>query len=210
MQSKNSFFISKQEISVSCIGRSPTVLKDLFSECRTEYLKLVKNKTSIFGHRNGSWKTTRIVDIRELDTVILDKKKKTALLDDVKSFLDLDLQAWYSMYGIPYRRGYLLYGPPGTGKSSLSLSIAGECDLDIYILNLSSVDKDLLGDLCTELPARCVILLEDIDAVNATHSRQCGTVTLGLDNITSLEKAKLEGKVSLSALLNAIDGVGSQ
>jgi replication-associated recombination protein RarA len=31
------------------------------------------------------------------------------------------------------------YGPPGTGKSSWSLSIAGERDLDIYILNLSTV-----------------------------------------------------------------------
>ncbi|KAH6668461.1 hypothetical protein B0J14DRAFT_488341, partial [Halenospora varia] len=43
----------------------------------------------------------------------------------------------YSNRGIPYRRGYLLYGPPRTGKSSLSLSIAGACDLDIYILNIS-------------------------------------------------------------------------
>jgi chaperone BCS1 len=92
----------------------------------------------------------------------------------------------------------------------LSLSIARECDLDIYILNLSSVDEDSLRNLCTELPACCVILLEDIDAVNATHSRQHGTETPGQDDTTSSAKEKPEGKVSLSALLNAIDGVGSQ
>jgi mitochondrial chaperone BCS1 len=93
VQSENRFF-PKEEISVSCIGRSPTVLKDLFSECRTEYLKLVKNKTSIFEHHNGDWRKTRIVDIRELDTFILNKEKKTALLDDAKSFLDLESPAW--------------------------------------------------------------------------------------------------------------------
>lgn len=54
---------------------------------------------------------------------------------------------------------------------SLSLSIAGAFDLDIYILNVSSVGDSSLGELFTELPARCVILLEDIDAVDATQSR---------------------------------------
>ena len=33
------------------------------------------------------------VDIRELDTIIISKERKTALLDDVKSFLDLELHA---------------------------------------------------------------------------------------------------------------------
>jgi chaperone BCS1 len=104
----------------------------------------------------------------------------------------------------------ILYRPPGTGKSRLSLSIAGECYLDIYILNISSVDEDSLRGLFAELPARCVVLLEDIDTVNATLSRQHGRVTAGPDAITSCTKEKPEGKVSLSALLNAIDGVTSQ
>jgi chaperone BCS1 len=60
----------------------------------------------------------------------------------------------------------------------MSLLIAGECDLDVYILNLSRVDDDSLDELFNKLPARCVVLLEDIDAVNSTHSRQRGTVTV--------------------------------
>jgi chaperone BCS1 len=103
-----------------------------------------------------------------------------------------------------------LYGPPGTGKSSLSLSIAGACDLDIYILNISSVDDSSLGELFTELPAHCVILLEDIDAVDATRSRQRGTAKTGQDETSSSTKGKSQGRVSLSALLNVLDGVGSQ
>jgi chaperone BCS1 len=49
----------------------------------------------------------------------------------------------YTTHGLLNKRGYLLYGPPGTGKSSLSLSIAGHFDLDIYILDLASVDDDM-------------------------------------------------------------------
>jgi chaperone BCS1 len=200
----------EEEISVSCIGRSPGVLREFFSECRAEYLNLLKNKTSVFEHRDGDWKKTRAIDIRPLDTVILDEKKKTALLEDIKAFLDPQTRAWYSRRGIPYRKGYLLYGPPGTGKSSLSLSIAGACDLDIYILNISSVDDSSLGELFTELPTHCVILLEDIDAVDTTQSRQRGTVKTGQDETSSSTKGKSQGRVSLSALLNVLDGVGSQ
>jgi chaperone BCS1 len=207
VQRENRFF-PKEEISVSCIGRSSKVLKDLLSECRTKYLASVQNKTSIFKHHNGDWNKSSAVDIRQPDTVIVNEEKKTALLEDIKCFLES--QAWYSVRSIPHRKGYLLYGPPGTGKSSLSLLIAGECDLDIYILNLSSVNDDSLDELFNTLPARCIVLLEDIDAVNATHSRQHRTVTSGQDNTTSLAKKKPDGRVSLSALLNAIDGVGSQ
>ena len=200
----------EEEISVSCIGRSPDVLKELFSECRVEYLKLVKNKTSVFEYRDRGWKKTRAINKRPLDTVILDEQKKKALVEDIKDFLDPETRAWYSQRGIPYRKGYLLYGPPGTGKSSLSLAIAGACDLDIYILNISSQDDSSLGKLFTELPKHCVVLVEDIDAVDATQSRQHGTVKTGQEETGSSTMGKSQGKVSLSALLNVLDGVGSQ
>ena len=88
-------------------------------------------------------------DIRPILTVIMNEEEKMSLVEDIKSFVDPRAQAWYSKGGIPYRRGYLLYVPPGTGKSSLSLSIAGCFDLDIYILNLSGVDDSSLNNLFT-------------------------------------------------------------
>ncbi|KAF4626888.1 hypothetical protein G7Y89_g11268 [Cudoniella acicularis] len=203
-------FCQEEAISVSCIGRSPEVLRQLFSECRTEYLNLIKNKTSVFEHRNGDWKRTTARDIRPLDTVILNEKVKRDLMKDIKSFLDPKSRQWYSERGIAYRRGYLFYGSPGTGKSSLSLSVAGCFDLDIYFLNLSSLDDGSLNSLFAELPLRCVILLEDIDATGATQSRETEKENSGNVQRDSLKKAKPRGKVTLSGLLNVLDGVASQ
>ena len=39
-----------------------------------------------------------------------------SILEDAREFLDSE--EWYTLAGIPYRRGYLLHGPPGTGKSA--------------------------------------------------------------------------------------------
>jgi chaperone BCS1 len=43
-------FFEKEKIAISCIGRSSHILKDLLSECRTKYLALVKDKTSVMKH----------------------------------------------------------------------------------------------------------------------------------------------------------------
>ena len=203
-------FSVEEEISISCLGWSPKILRVLLGECRTEYLNLVKNKTSIFEHQAGDWKRTRTSSIRLIDTVILNGQVKKDLVEDISQFLDPKSRSWYSQRGFPYRRAYLLYGPPGTGKSSLSLSIAGYFDLDIYILNLSSLDDNSLSSLFAELPQHCVILLEDVDAVGATQSREAKRENSNNNETRFPGEAKSLERVSLSCLLNVLDGVASQ
>jgi len=101
------------------------------------------------------------------------------------------VKKYYLERGIPYRRGYLLHGPPGTGKSSLITAIAGEIKMNVYVINLGSksLTDELLIDVMSEAPSRCILLLEDIDACLETS-----------------ESAKL----TLSGLLNAIDGIVAQ
>jgi chaperone BCS1 len=203
---------TQEEVSISCFGRSPKVLRELLSECHSQYLKLIQDKTSVFEHRDGDWKRSIVRDIRPISTVILGKKVKGELLKDIREFLDPGARRWYSNRGIPYRRGYLLYGPPGTGKSSLSLSIAGYFDLDIYILSLSGIDEGDLITLFAELPRHCIILLEDIDAASPTRSQDTEIKGSG-QSVTGSPPQKdkaTQGMVSLSALLNVIDGVASQ
>jgi chaperone BCS1 len=111
-----------------------------------------------------------VADRRRIKTVVLNKSRKRELLKHIRDFLNPTSRRWYSNRGILYQMGYLLYSPPGTRKSSLSKSIAGHFSLDIYILNLSATDKARLKSLFTKLLSRCVILLEDIDAVSSNRS----------------------------------------
>lgn len=51
-----------------------SILKELLSECRGEYLKLIQNKSSV-------------LYIRPMSTVIMDEKEERGLLEDLQKFL---------------------------------------------------------------------------------------------------------------------------
>ena len=104
----------------------------------------------------------------------------------------------YKHRQIPYRRGYLLQGIPGSGKSSLVLGIASALRAPVYILTLTDralTDQDVLGML-GEIPAGGILLLEDIDA--AIHTDRAAATS-----------EKESGGVTLSGLLNSLDGVAA-
>ncbi|KAH8683208.1 P-loop containing nucleoside triphosphate hydrolase protein [Tricladium varicosporioides] len=134
---------------------------------------------------DNTWKRFIVSDIRSISTVILNESTKRELLKDIRDFLDHTARQY--------------------------LSVAGNFGLDIYILNLSAIStEDSPRNLFAKLPSRCVILLEDIDAVNskrsgdAEDSRQTGTGS------PSQQSKPVSGKVSLSALLNVVDGIASR
>ena len=136
---------------------------------------------------------------RPLHSVILNDGVSSRLVADLKEFISSS--HWYNERGIPYRRGYLLYGPPGCGKSSLINAIAGELEYSICLLNLSDkgLSDDRLQHLLSVAPHDSIILLEDIDA--AFNSREeAGHVATAFDGLS---------RVTLSGLLNALDGVAS-
>uniref|UniRef100_A0A093UQK4 Putative mitochondrial chaperone BCS1-B n=1 Tax=Talaromyces marneffei PM1 TaxID=1077442 RepID=A0A093UQK4_TALMA len=193
-----------EEISISSIGTSPKILMDLLGECREQYLKLIQRKVPVFQPEGGEWKRTGLRHARDISTVLMDEAVKKDVLEDMRQFLDEQTQDWYTARGIPYKRGYLLDGPPGTGKSSFCLSVAGLYELDIYMLNLSSLGDSGLAKLFTQLPPRCVVLLEDVDAVGLDRKDSKDTGT------GQTQKDAPQRGVSLSGLLNVIDGVGSQ
>ena len=203
-------FSSREDVSISCFGRSPQILKELLDECCTEYAKLVRGKTCLYEHQDGQWIRSAVSKIRRTSTVVLDESRKTELLEDIREFLDPASQQWYSDRDSPYRRDYLLYGPPGTGKSSLSSAIAGHFGLNIYILSLSTISEANLKSLFDKLPSRCIILLEDIDAVSSNRDAETEDSRQIVTGSPSRMSKSAGGKVSLSALLNVIDGVGSQ
>lgn len=207
-RSQGELGLTREEACISYFGRDPNVLRELLDECRQYYLGLLENKTCIFEHEGNRWKPSKLRSKRDTSTVIIDKKQKERFLNDVAEFLDPKTKAWYAARGLTYQRGYLLYGPPGTGKSSLSHSVAGKFDLDVYILTLSSLNDDNLKALFAELPQQCVVLLEDVDAVSVNRAEDDSVnASQGLGRTGSLPQSP--GRVSLSTLLNVLDGLGS-
>ncbi|RGP71401.1 mitochondrial chaperone bcs1 [Fusarium sporotrichioides] len=221
---------SSEELSISCFGRNPRIIKELLLDAQEQYLKKDEKQTVIYRGSLGSnggdptWQRCMSRASRPISTVILDEKTKNELIDDVTDYLNPNTRRWYSNRGIPYRRGYLLYGPPGTGKSSLSLALAGFFRMRIYMVSLSSIlaTEENLASLFTELPRRCVVLLEDIDSAGLTHTRE----EKKGDNLTEtavpvpsapsppgappVAAPMPPGRLSLSGLLNILDGVASQ
>ncbi|KAI8635689.1 BCS1 N terminal-domain-containing protein [Xylariaceae sp. FL1651] len=228
---QNSYMVvsEREEISIACFGRNPWILKELLLEARQKYLEKDQQKTQIYRgtvramSTDPTWQRCMSRASRPFSTVILNEKTKKELIDDVTDYLCPATQRWYANRGIPYRRGYLLHGPPGTGKSSLSLALAGFFKMRIYIVSLSSVNanEEILGGLFAELPRRCVVLLEDIDTAGLTHTREeNGNSKQNSSDNDSLEPGQVtrgngnnnngNNRLSLSGLLNILDGVASQ
>ena len=96
---------------------------------------------------------------------------------------------------MPHRRGYLLHGPPGNGKTTLVTAVAGELGLSVAVLSLSNraLNDDGLRTLVNALPRGTILLMEDINCAFA--HRKADEAASG---------------VTLSGLLNALDGVSSR
>ncbi|GMG22269.1 unnamed protein product [Aspergillus oryzae] len=167
------------------------------------------------GFKVGSsfqWMQMASKEPRFFSTVALDQDKKRRVVEDLQDFLDPRTKSWYESHGIPYRRGYLIYGPPGTGKSSLSLALASFSYLDIYALSLSAVglDETVLATLFRDLPKHCIVLLEDIDEAGI-KKRSSDSPRSGKPDHNGVDRIQWSpGSVTLSAVLNVIDGVAAQ
>lgn len=137
----------------------------------------------------GGWRRMIDVPFRPLDSVVLPHGDREALETDLTAFLGAEKD--YTRWGTPWHRGYLFSGPPGTGKTSIAVALASAYGLDVYYISLSSVrGDDALFNLLVGVEPRSVLVIEDIDIVHASKSR---------------DDAEAKG-VTLTGLLNALDG----
>ena len=108
-------------------------------------------------------------------------------------------------------------------------AIAGELMLDIYVVSLSSswINDSTLTTLMGRVPARCIVLLEDLDAAFTRSTSRDDSSNGNPDGSDSSEKESTRehssssrhrrskdhisdtNTLSLSGLLNALDGVAA-
>ncbi|VDC03535.1 unnamed protein product [Peniophora sp. CBMAI 1063] len=228
----------KSTLILNILGTNRQVLDSLIKDAKETWLSARKDKIDLYANESygGDWRFVTSRPQRPMDSIVLDAGVKELILGDARDFLRS--KSWYGDRGIPFRRGYLLWGVPGSGKTSIIHGLAGELGLDIYIVSLakSGLDDSTLNQLISNLPERCIALMEDIDAAfSAGLSRDAkGTELedprsrearrrreeLGEDDYDS-DSSEAHGeknnnsngtqsRITLSGLLNALDGVSAQ
>ncbi|KAD4178547.1 hypothetical protein R6Q59_022145 [Mikania micrantha] len=188
---------------------------------RTRQRKLYTNNKSEnwHGYKRTVWSHIVFEHPSTFDTLAMDPKKKKDVLNDLITFSKS--KDYYKKVGKSWKRGYLLYGPPGTGKSSMIAAMANLLEYDIYDLELTSVkDNTDLRKLLIETSSKSIIVIEDIDcSLDLTGQRKQKKKDEGkeLDKKDPVEKKveeeddkkKKGSEVTLSGLLNFIDGLWS-
>lgn len=184
----NPFKDSKQHFRIFCFNKEK--LTHLIDYIDTKY---GSNYIKYYYNANGEVKCAGKVINKTFDNIYLED----GIIDSLKYDLDVfdKSREKYEKYGIRYKRTYLFHGPPGTGKSSLSLGISNYTKRDILSINMSKdiTDSNLIT-LISNRPNKSIILFEDIDCL--------------LDDINRNEESKeKEVKISLSCILNILDGI---
>ncbi|KAF5362116.1 hypothetical protein D9756_002135 [Leucocoprinus leucothites] len=202
-------------LKISVVARNNDILKKLVLEAKRTYEKDAEHRVHIFlaDTSYGIWRWNGARQKRPMSSIVLQPGVKDMILTDCKDFLASE--EWYAERGIPFRRGYLLHGVPGSGKTSLIHSLAGELGLDIYVVSLSSkgMSDNMLTTLMGNVPSRCILLLEDLDAA-FTRSVSRDSTSTGAPTVptasTKSSKENSDGStLSLSGLLNSLDGVAA-
>lgn len=150
----------------------------------------------IHAYGKDGWYNIAKIEAMPFDRLSL----STELRDTFKEQLDffIDNRDWYVDRALPHKITYLLTGKPGTGKTSIVRSLGYSYKFPIFSLDLSGLSNDLLIAALSAVPNQAILLIEDIDAMtNAAADRQ--QENKSTDNMTD--------RVTLSGLLNALDGV---
>ncbi|XP_018831669.2 AAA-ATPase At3g28580-like [Juglans regia] len=181
--------------------------RKLYTNCPNDKLPWYMNRSL--------WSSIFFEHPANFERIGLDPKRKQEIVDDLLTFSNS--KNYYEKIGKPWKRGYLLYGPPGTGKSTMIAAIANLLNYDVYDLELTAVkDNTELRKLMIETTAKSIIVIEDVDcSLDLTGQRKKKTKKSSDDddeNEIPMKGAKEEeksNKVTLSGLLNVIDGLWS-
>jgi ATP-dependent 26S proteasome regulatory subunit len=129
------------------------------------------------------------------DDLVLPSDIRSLVRRDFESFFERE--EWFRKHHLPFRRGYLFYGSPGNGKTSVIHAMANRPGLSLFSANFNNkeVDDSAVASMFESArnSAPALVILEDLDRTFPRDGSR-----------------KEEVKVSLSGLLNSLDGVTVQ
>jgi hypothetical protein len=202
-----------ETLTITTYGRDPAIIQRLIAEVAD----VQKSKDTVpvwFWAGNGYARCAERLK-RSLATVYLDEGLKARIVDDLNDFLAR--RRWYADRGVPWRRGYLLEGPPGTGKTTLIFALASLLGKPIYIINPSTIWDDASLMQAMNAAGSGMVVIEDADTFKVTQERAkkrpapSGQAALDV-GVWERPPPRVEEEgqgITLSGLLNAIDGLAS-
>jgi chaperone BCS1 len=187
---------ARESATVSTMFWNKPKMRSLLSDVRT-CANPVADRSRIFlvSNSDREWAMLRDVSLRDPETVAGSALRE--LVQDLGRFRST--RDRYEAKGVPYHRGYLLHGAPGNGKTTIVSALARSFGMNLCILSLLGEwmnDRNLLR-LVANMPMNSLLLIEDVDAT-------------GVGNERAVEPSGARrSAVTLSGLLNAIDGIST-
>merc|ERR1719199_546819 len=199
-----------QALNFGCNGQE--LIRRLLVADQTAAMRASENKLDLWQcvrtKNDVEWEIAATITKRPASTVVLNEGVMEDILNDVSNFIKKE--AWYAARNIPHRRGYLLEGPPGCGKSSLIRAVASEFSLPLCCVQLKSsrVGEAGIEALLQKAPEGAIIFIEDIDC--AEQGGVLSRTGQGNSSVAGMDAKSDPDRVTMSELLNAIDGLGAQ
>ncbi|SEG62550.1 chaperone BCS1 [Bryocella elongata] len=192
-----------ESLTFRTVGRRQAFLKNFASEIVACHRRKARTSSYLYVY-DDCWTYVSAYSPRLLDSVVMKPGEKEHVLQDLAQFRNS--RPRYRRLGVPYHRGYLLYGPPGTGKTSLVSALAAKFGMSIYMVNLTEFNDRSLKMAMNDVPENSVILFEDIDCMKAGERRAGMGGANEQDRRDDRDKTPPLTGVTLSGLLNVLDG----